>query len=199
MNDIYMLRELKQVKAVADPLRIRILNLLCEKSMTTKQAAEALGENVNKLYHHVDTLEEAGLIRLTHTKQNRGTLEKYFEAVAKHFTLSPVLFEVRLDTNETSTDISELTFSSALQATLSEIKESINKKLIKATSSNHFFRRLHIKTDKASAEKLNQKLQSWLDECEAASRESGDVTYGITATLYPISEKALKEKKSSKK
>jgi len=89
MTDIYMLRKLEQVRAIADPLRIRILNALCEKPMTTKQVAEHLGENINKLYHHVDALEAAGLVKLVETKRNRGTLEKYFQAVAKHFTLSP--------------------------------------------------------------------------------------------------------------
>ena len=47
--------------------------------------ADRLGEKPTKLYHHVDTLEAAGLIKLVKTKRKRGTVEKYFEAVAERF------------------------------------------------------------------------------------------------------------------
>ena len=53
--------------------------------MTTKQVAELLGEKPTRLYHHVDLLHQAGLIRLTHTRKNRGTTEKYYEAIARQF------------------------------------------------------------------------------------------------------------------
>ncbi|RFM22909.1 MAG: ArsR family transcriptional regulator [Candidatus Thermochlorobacter aerophilum] len=191
MTDIYMLRKLEQVRAIADPLRIRILNALCEKPMTTKQVAEHLGENINKLYHHVDALEAAGLVKLVETKRNRGTLEKYFQAVAKHFTLSPVLFEVRLDTED---DLSELTFSSALQATLTELKESLQEGLIKPSSKRHFFARQYVRTSRQKAQELSKKLQDWLEECEKANTENGEVTYALTATFYPVVSKSEKEK-----
>jgi DNA-binding transcriptional ArsR family regulator len=188
MTDIYMLRELEQIKAIADPLRLKILHVLSEKSMTTKQVAEHLGENVNKLYHHVETLESVGLIKLTHTKPNRGTLEKYYKAIAKHFTLSPVLFEVRLDTDEAKSSTTELTFSSALQSTLSELKESLAKKLIKPANSHPFFQRLHIRTSKEKAAKLQQEFEAWIADCEKANQKNGEQLYGITATFYPIAE-----------
>jgi len=188
MTDIYMLRELEQIRAIADPLRLKILHVLSEKSMTTKQVAAELSENVNKLYHHVETLESVGLIKLTHTKPNRGTLEKYYKAVAKHFTLSPVLFEVRLDTDEAKSSTTELTFSSALQSTLSELKESLNKKLIKPANSHPFFQRLHIRTSKEKAAKLQQEFEAWIADCEKANQKNGEQLYGITATFYPIAE-----------
>ncbi len=183
-----MLRKLAQIKAIADPLRLKILHLLSEKSMTTKQVAEQLRENVNKLYHHVETLESVGLIKLTHTKQNRGTLEKYYKAIAKHFTLSPVLFEVRLDTDEDRASYTELTFSSALQSTLSELKDSLNKRLISPESQHPFFQRLQIRTSKEKAEKLQAQFEAWISECEKSHQKDGEQLYGITATFYPIAD-----------
>jgi DNA-binding transcriptional ArsR family regulator len=70
---------LEQMRALAHPLRVRLLELFAECPRTTKQAAEALGEPTTKLYHHVAALERAGLVRLRETRQNRGTTEKYFE------------------------------------------------------------------------------------------------------------------------
>ena len=80
---------LDQVRALAHPLRLRLLELFVRQPMTTKQAAEALGEPPTKLYHHVAALERAGLVRLRETRQNRGTTEKYFEAVSGQLAASP--------------------------------------------------------------------------------------------------------------
>src|ERR1051326_7711550 len=71
---------LDQVRALAHPLRLRLLELFARQPRTAKQAAEVLGEPPTRLYHHVAALERAGLIRLKETRQNRGTTEKYYEA-----------------------------------------------------------------------------------------------------------------------
>ena len=91
--DTYRISDLDQVKALANPLRMRILEALAASDpMTTKQVAESLGEKPTRLYHHVDLLEKAGLIRLTHTRQNRGATEKYYEAIARSFRAGAELF-----------------------------------------------------------------------------------------------------------
>ena len=87
----HRLTDLDQAKVLADPLRIRILELLCEER-TTKQVAEILGQPPTRLYHHVAALERVGLIRLARTRQRRGALEKYYLAVAKTFSADPRLF-----------------------------------------------------------------------------------------------------------
>ncbi len=83
-REFMVLTELEQIKVLADPLRIRILEELAEER-TTKQVADRIGEKPTRLYHHVDALERVGLIELTRTRQNRGTLEKYYMAVARAF------------------------------------------------------------------------------------------------------------------
>jgi DNA-binding transcriptional ArsR family regulator len=90
-SETYRLADLEQLKVLADPLRIRILELLCEER-TTKQVAGILGQPPTRLYHHVAALERVGLIRLARTRQRRGALEKYFVAVARSFSADPRLF-----------------------------------------------------------------------------------------------------------
>jgi DNA-binding transcriptional ArsR family regulator len=92
-KDIH-LTNLEQIKVLADPRRIRILELLCEER-TTKQVAEILGEPPTRLYHHVAALARVGLIRLARTRPSRGALEKYYVAVAKAFSADPRLFTSR--------------------------------------------------------------------------------------------------------
>ncbi|HXV74766.1 MAG TPA: helix-turn-helix domain-containing protein [Candidatus Polarisedimenticolaceae bacterium] len=78
---------------LADELRVRILEALCDdEPRTTKQVAKRLGEKPTRLYHHVDALERVGLIRLAETRQVRGTVEKYYRAVAKVFRADSSLF-----------------------------------------------------------------------------------------------------------
>lgn len=186
MNDIYILTKLEQIRAIVEPLRIRILNLLIQESLTTKQVANHLGENVNKLYHHIEILEEAGMIALVETRKNRGTLEKYYRSVAKFFTLSPILFEVRLETENMVLN-TELTFSSALQATMMELKESLAHRLV--DMDKRFFDRFHIKTSKEKADELYEEFQVWLQKCKNADSESGETEFGITSTFYPVKNK----------
>src|SRR5437764_897549 len=72
-----------ELRALAHPLRLRLLELFAEAPRTTKQVADLLGEPPTRLYHHVAALERAGLLRLTATRKNRGTTEKWFEAVSR--------------------------------------------------------------------------------------------------------------------
>ena len=72
--------DLDQLRALAHPLRLRMLELFAEGPRTTKQVAEQLGEPPTKLYHHANALERAGLLKLAKTRQNRGAIEKWYEA-----------------------------------------------------------------------------------------------------------------------
>jgi DNA-binding transcriptional ArsR family regulator len=88
---MHRLTDLDQMKVLADPLRIRILELFCEER-TTKQVAEILEQPLTRLYHHVAALERVGLIRVARTRQRRGALEKSYLAVAKTFSADLRLF-----------------------------------------------------------------------------------------------------------
>lgn len=87
-----MVVDLAQIRALADPLRLRILGQLVTTARTTKQVAERLGEKPTKLYHHVQALERVGLVRLVDTRPKRGTVEKYYQSVATVFQVGPGVF-----------------------------------------------------------------------------------------------------------
>ncbi len=76
-------RVTQELRALAHPLRLRLLECFAQGPRTTMQVAADLGEPPTRLYHHVNALERAGLLRLRETRPNRGTTEKYFE-VARH-------------------------------------------------------------------------------------------------------------------
>jgi DNA-binding transcriptional ArsR family regulator len=76
-------RATQELRALAHPLRLRLVEHFARGPRTTMQVAAEMGEPPTRLYHHVNALERAGILRLKSTRQVRGTTEKYFE-VAKH-------------------------------------------------------------------------------------------------------------------
>jgi DNA-binding transcriptional ArsR family regulator len=99
------LADFQQIRALAHPLRMRILGLLVRGPRTTKQVADLLGENHTKLYHHVQELERAKVIRLTETRQKRGTVEKYYQATAMLFRAAPSLLSPARTAAEKPSDV----------------------------------------------------------------------------------------------
>jgi len=81
-----------EVRVLAHPLRLKLLELFAAQPRTTKQAAAVLGENPTRLYHHVNALERVGLIALRETRQNRGTTEKYYGALARRIEVNRAMF-----------------------------------------------------------------------------------------------------------
>lgn len=70
-----------RLRALAHPLRLRLFELLSRTPRTTMQVAALLGEPPTRLYHHMNALERAGLVRLHETRPVRGTIEKYYQSV----------------------------------------------------------------------------------------------------------------------
>src|SRR4051812_38870051 len=76
-------RTVADLRALAHPLRLRMMELFAESPKTTKQVAELLGQPPTRLYHHVAALERAGLLVLKETRQNRGAVEKWYVGFAQ--------------------------------------------------------------------------------------------------------------------
>lgn len=176
----------EQIKALANPLRQRILELMIEAPITTKQVADRLGEKPTKLYHHVDTLEAAGLIKLVKTRRKRGTVEKYFEAVAERFVMDRRAVEVRAVTDDEQGKL-ETIISSSLDETLSEIRESMTTGLIRADddSGESVFIRSHLRMTPLQMSMLVERLQQWIRDCQSSHDPDAETEYGLTVAFYP--------------
>ena len=92
MQEQYEIDSIEQLRAIADVLRISIIDRLQEQPMTVTQLGDALGEAPAKIHYHVRELEKVGLVRLVETREKGGILEKYFQPVARDFTVSKSLF-----------------------------------------------------------------------------------------------------------
>ncbi len=73
--------EVAKLRALAHPVRLRLVQLFGESARTVREAADALGVPRTRLYHHVALLDEAGLVRVREKREHRGATEHVYEAV----------------------------------------------------------------------------------------------------------------------
>ena len=73
----------EQLKALAHPLRNRIIFALGAEGATVSQLAKSLSTNKGNVAHHLAVLELAGLVRRGERRQVRGGTEQYFVRVAR--------------------------------------------------------------------------------------------------------------------
>jgi DNA-binding transcriptional ArsR family regulator len=102
-------------RALADPLRIHLLELLWERTRSAKELAAAVGMPADRLYHHLARLEEGGLVEIAdYRKLPGGKVERLYAPTAveppgdgaspteiAHF-LNAVLEATRADVNAAS-------------------------------------------------------------------------------------------------
>jgi len=175
-----------QIKALAHPLRQRILELMIEAPITTKQVADRIGEKPTKLYHHVDTLEAAGFIRLVKTQKKRGTVEKYYEAVAERFVMDRQAVEVSSRGDGEQAQL-ETIIANSLDETLDEIRGAMATGLIRADdeSGESVFIRSHLRMTPLHMTMLIERLQEWIRDCQGSHDPDAELEYGLTVAFYP--------------
>jgi DNA-binding transcriptional ArsR family regulator len=66
-------------RALADPLRIRLLEWLAEEPRSARQLADRAGMPADRLYYHLGQLEQAGLIEVaSYRRLARGKAERVY-------------------------------------------------------------------------------------------------------------------------
>lgn len=184
--DVMTLTELEQVRVLADPLRLRIVEKLCDDELTTKQVAETLGEKPTKLYHHVEALEKIGLIRQTRTKRNRGTLERYYIAVARRFKADAGLFAG--DTAPPGAEPLQSVVSTIVETTARELGDlAAHADVPDAEKGLLSF--LYLEADQSAIDRIQRRLQKLLKDIAALDGNKKDPTqrkYRMTLAFYPL-------------
>lgn len=71
-----------RLKAVGNPLRALILDLVLEQAMTVTELAERVGRPRGSVAHHVDVLVDAGLLKITGTRKVRAIEERFYGRTA---------------------------------------------------------------------------------------------------------------------
>jgi len=72
-----------QLKAIADPLRSEICDLVLERAMSVTELADRVGRPKGTVAYHVEVLVDAGMLRVVRTRRVRAVQERLYGRVAR--------------------------------------------------------------------------------------------------------------------
>ena len=81
------LDEPQQLKALGDPLRLLICDLVLERAMSVTEIADRVGRPKGSVAYHVDVLVDAGLLQVVRTRQVRAVEERFYGRTALTFMI----------------------------------------------------------------------------------------------------------------
>lgn len=85
LDDALSITTTEQKKALADPVRDVIVDLVLERAMTVTELAAVVGKAKGTVAHHVDVLVEAGLLKVVSTKRVRAMEERSYGRTARTY------------------------------------------------------------------------------------------------------------------
>ena len=71
------------MKALAHPLRIRMLTVLNQRVASPSELAGELDEPIGNVSYHMRTLADLGMVELVRTEPRRGAVEHYYKAIER--------------------------------------------------------------------------------------------------------------------
>ena len=200
----FHITDLETLRAVSDPLRVQIVELLITQSLTVKQVAKKLGLAPSKLYYHFTTLEKLGLIEVTETRMVANMQEKTFSSTADMLEVDPSLLKF---SKEGDNEPINILIASTIDATRDDITRSLQARQFQLELGaanqerrfiiNRVISRVSEKRIGEFQERLVKLIQEF-DEEDNSSRRSTDQPYALTVAFYPsfyFEKPSKKEKK----
>ena len=84
-EDTMLVADTAQLRAMADPFRTGLIQLLRDRARSTQEISEELSVPKGTVGHHLKVLERAGLIRVVRTRKVRALTEKFYGRTARLF------------------------------------------------------------------------------------------------------------------
>ncbi|MER7890032.1 helix-turn-helix domain-containing protein [Micromonospora sp. NPDC094482] len=83
LDELLVVTAPEQLRALADPLRDTLLELLLERAATVTEMARAVDRPKSSVAYHVNLLVDAGLLKVVRTRRVRAIEERYYGRVAR--------------------------------------------------------------------------------------------------------------------
>ena len=168
----------KQHKALTDPVRIKILNILQHQPATAKQVADRLGMAPGTINHQLQVLEEAGLARIIARRLVNGIVAKYYARTARIFlanfsreilgVTAPPLNRLR----QAHDELAEALAADALAG------EGADKRLAVEPTFLHF----RLAPERASA--FRERFFALLEDLEHGAPDPGGLVYSVCLAMF---------------
>jgi DNA-binding transcriptional ArsR family regulator len=174
--DQIVVTEPAQLRAMADPLRGMILDLLLERAATVAELAAAVDRPKSTIAHHVNVLVEAGMLRVVRTRRVRAIDERYYGRTARTFYVGVV---------QHPGDDRTLVHANALSVAAGESVPAHEADDLRAILR-------HARIPPLQAAEFWERVLALSREFAQLPR-SGDTVYGFAAGLYPTDHPTLPE------
>jgi DNA-binding transcriptional ArsR family regulator len=174
--DEMVISDTMPLRAMADPLRSTILDLLLERAATVGELAAALKRPKSTVAHHVNVLLDSGLLRVVRTRRVRAIDERYYGRVARTLYIGAL---TRPEDRQVATAVNGLAEAVA-ESAAAHAADDLRCTLVHA--------RIPI-----------EEVRAFWAEVQALARRfaqiprSGDQVYGFVAGLYPTDAETLPE------
>jgi DNA-binding transcriptional ArsR family regulator len=155
----------RYLKALAHPLRIRILAVLAERSASPVQLAAKLDASLGTVAYHVRTLHSLGLVELVDTRQRRGATEHYYRA-REHPRFADDAWQALPPVDK--------------QRMLSALLRQMGQFVSASAAAGGFDRpdshmtRTSLRLDRQGWNELAEATQKWLEEAERIGAAAGE-------------------------
>jgi DNA-binding transcriptional ArsR family regulator len=155
------------VKALAHPLRVRIMAVLEERTASPSEIAAELGEPIGNVAYHVRQLAELGVVKLTKETQVRGAIEHHY-AMDAHPSI----------TDEAWKGAPEIARKSLATAALGQVGEQVNAAVEAGgfSADGAHLSRLPLDLDQQGWTEVGKELKALskrLEKIEAAAAKRG--------------------------
>lgn len=195
------LSRLDQVRALADPLRIRLVEALVARELSVAGLAQAVGTPVTRLYHHVALLLEAGLIQEASRVRRRGVEERIYRATAREFRMDGSLLDMESDSGRSVEDLVKLS-RSVLGTALEELTDAIRRGEVRPERPGKgvILQDRVLELTPAGFEALARELRGWIEAFARRQKPArGGRRYRLAFAVFPSPRKTRARRRSAKK
>lgn len=163
----------QQFKAIADPVRSRILGVIQTRPATAKQIAKRLGKSPGTIGHHLEVLETAGLAQVVETRVVHGITAKYYTRTAR-------IFSFHFSPDITGHTSMTLDIARSASRELTESLATYGDKCDVVLEAGF----PHARITEERARHYRQRLSNLLDDLVAEPIDPGGRVYGVYMAMF---------------
>jgi DNA-binding transcriptional ArsR family regulator len=164
-----------ELRAMADPLRSTLLELLLERAATVTELAAAVARPKSTVAHHVKVLVDAGMLRVVRTRRVRAIEERFYGRTARLFHVGQVPLA----------EVSPPPWSNYLADAATESMPAYQADQMRAV-------RRHVRISDERAAMFWNEVDDLVRKFTQLPRE-GDTAYAFVVSLYPADHPMLPE------
>jgi DNA-binding transcriptional ArsR family regulator len=154
----------ERMKALADRLRMTVLDLVLERAMTVTELAERLKRPRGTVAYHVDILVAAGLLQVVRTRRVRAVDERFYGRTARTITFHQ--------------------HTPGEMAFFDDVLTEVDFARLEAKQQGAYATLRRARIPASLAEEFSARLDALSHEFIGLPR-SGDLEFGLLITLYP--------------